>query len=196
LDHLRAPTIFLAEWCAVMKKSTLRFPVLKVGPCSGLTLKGAFLPRLKRLGLARTKGSISGFTLIELLIVIAIIGILAAVALPYYRGQAIRAKLTEVEYTMAVLKSAVTSYHHDTDGLWPDCTTIPEISNSLGVGIAAIERVSGVTIEDGVITATIQLIDPIVDGESLILTPDDNNGSLRWTWGWSPGFPIHLRPKR
>jgi type IV pilus assembly protein PilA len=138
----------------------------------------------------------SGFTLIELLIVIAIIGILAAVAIPFYQGHVIRARLTEVENAMATLKSAVTNYYQDTEGSWPDCTTIGEIRNSLGVGLATIQRVSGVTILNGVITATIQNIDPLVDGEFLTLTPTVDNGSVGWAWGWSPSFPPHLRPKR
>jgi len=145
---------------------------------------------------AKMSNAKSGFTLIELLIVIAIIGILAAVAIPFYQGHVIRARLTEVENTMATLKSAVTTYYQDTEGLWPDCTTLNEIRNSLGVGLGSITRISGVTIQGGVITATIQSIDPLVDGEFLTLTPIANNGSVGWTWGWSPSFPPHLRPKR
>jgi type IV pilus assembly protein PilA len=137
----------------------------------------------------------SGFTLIELLIVIAIIGILAAVAIPFYQGHIIRARLTEVENSMATLKSAVTSYYQDTEGSWPDCTTLAEIRNSLGIGLGSVTRISGITIQAGVITATIQNIDPLVDNEVLILTPSTNNGSISWTWGWSPSFPPHLRPK-
>ena len=144
---------------------------------------------------AKMSNAKSGFTLIELLIVIAIIGILAAVAIPFYQGHVIRARLTEVENTMATLKSAVTTYYQDTEGLWPDCTTLNEIRNSLGVGLESVTRISGVTIQSGVITATIQSIDPLVDGEFLTLTPIANNGSVGWTWGWSPSFPPHLRPK-
>jgi type IV pilus assembly protein PilA len=151
---------------------------------------------LKRRELTKMSNPKSGFTLIELLIVIAIIGILAAVAIPFYQGHVVRARLTEVENTMATLKSAVTSYYQDTEGLWPDCTTLNEIRNSLGVGLGSVTRISGVTIQSGVITANIQNVDPLVDGEFLTLTPFANNGSVRWTWGWSPTFPPHLRPRR
>jgi len=137
-----------------------------------------------------------GFTLIELLIVIAIIGILAAVALPYYQGHRIKAQLTEVEHGMMVLKSAVTSYHQETD-TWPDCPTINEVRNSLGVGIEALSRISGISIVNGIIKVTIQNIHPMVDTQTLSLIPDANYGddSISWKWGWSADFPVHLRPK-
>ena len=138
----------------------------------------------------------SGFTLIELLIVILIIGILAAIAIPFFRGHIIRARLTEVQNTMAILKNAVTNYYQDTEGLWPDCTTLDQIRNSLGVGLESVTRISGVTIQGGVITATVTNIDPLVEGEYLTLTPEaPGDGSIRWIWGTSPAFPVHLRPK-
>lgn len=142
------------------------------------------------------KTSSKGFSLIELLIVILIIGILAAVALPYYKGHIIRARLTEVQNAMTVVRTAVTTYHQDTEGAWPDCLTITEINNSLGVGLRSISRVSHMEIVNGVITAKVDNIDPLVDDKTLSLTPVVNgDGSIRWIWGWSPDFPVHLRPK-
>ena len=59
-----------------------------------------------------------GFTLIELMIVVAIIGILAAIAIPAYQDFTIRAKVTEMINAAVVCKTSVSEYYQQ-KGVWP-----------------------------------------------------------------------------
>src|ERR1700758_1584741 len=70
-----------------------------------------------------------GFTLIELMIVVAIIGILAAIAIPAYSDYIIRSKVTELVDAAAACKTSVTEYFQSQGALPADLTTAGCASN-------------------------------------------------------------------
>ncbi|HFB0668681.1 TPA: pilin, partial [Neisseria gonorrhoeae] len=91
-----------------------------------------------------------GFTLIELMIVIAIVGILAAVALPAYQDYTARAQVSEAILLAEGQKSAVTEYYLN-NGEWPE--------NNASAGVASSDKIKGkyvqkVEVNNGVVTAT------------------------------------------
>ena len=124
-----------------------------------------------------------GFTLIELMIVVAIIGILAAIAIPAYQDYTIRAQVSEGLNLSGGAKAAVTEFYQDR-GIMP--------TDNTEAGIAAFGEIQGnyvsqVQVEDGIITVTYsadapQAANQTIDGQTLTLTPNVANvGSVGWT---------------
>ncbi|HEZ6599453.1 TPA: pilin [Neisseria meningitidis] len=122
-----------------------------------------------------------GFTLIELMIVIAIVGILAAVALPAYQDYTARAQVSEAILLAEGQKSAVTEYYLN-HGKWPGD------NNSAGVASSSTIKgkyVAGVKVEKGVITAEMKSsgVNKEIKGKKLSLWAKRQDGSVKWFCG-------------
>ena len=118
-----------------------------------------------------------GFTLIELMIVVAIIGILAAVAMPAYQTYTKKAKFSEVVVGTSAIKTAVEICAQDL-GTVTGCT---DASNGI-VAVAAAGNISSIATTNGVILATAISTNGL-NGETYQLTPTFANGKVTWAKG-------------
>ncbi|ENW2453823.1 pilin [Neisseria gonorrhoeae] len=122
-----------------------------------------------------------GFTLIELMIVIAIVGILAAVALPAYQDYTARAQVSEAILLAEGQKSAVTEYYLN-NGKWP--------KNNDEAGVASSGEIKGkyvesVTVTNGVVTAKMKSdgVNKEIKNKKLSLWARREAGSVKWFCG-------------
>ncbi|MDP5208999.1 pilin [Microbulbifer sp. 2205BS26-8] len=118
-----------------------------------------------------------GFTLIELMIVVAIIGILAAVALPAYQDYTKRSHVSEGLALASGAKAAVQEYY-SSQGAWPATNSAAGLDSAAKIkGNAATSLTVGA---NGVISVTFNSKVAGTSANTLQLVPTDEGGSIAW----------------
>lgn len=121
-----------------------------------------------------------GFTLLELMVVLVIIGILAALAVPTYQGQIKRAAFSEVINAVLPYKTAVSACIQQQGAVSANCDSS---SNGIPADLAAdaAGHLNTLTVANGIITATADDNgSPDLDAKTYILTPTYSSGIITW----------------
>ncbi|TAJ78217.1 MAG: prepilin-type N-terminal cleavage/methylation domain-containing protein [Gallionellaceae bacterium] len=123
-----------------------------------------------------------GFTLIELMIVVAIIGILAAVAIPAYQDYITKAKVSKVATAVASLQTAIGQFAQDNAGSFSLLTADNWTSLGLSGAPTSTTEVTSISVAAGSAAITANVAAGVAGSAcTIVFTPSIGSTSIKWT---------------